>query len=224
MINIDSLVKTFTLGEETITAVNHVSLQVEKGDFIAIVGPSGSGKSTLMNIIGLLDKADSGVYTFDGIDVTNLTDNEQAKIRNEKIGFVFQSFFLLQKLTALENVMVPLLYRGLSEKDAKAKAADMLDRLGMSDRKKHMPKQLSGGQQQRVAIARALVGNAELILADEPTGALDQSTGREIIKLLQELNENGQTIIIITHDNYIAHQAKRIVRIEDGFLREEEIQ
>jgi len=224
MINIDSLVKTFTLGEETITAVNHVSLQVEKGDFIAIVGPSGSGKSTLMNIIGLLDKADSGVYTFDGIDVTNLTDNEQAKIRNEKIGFVFQSFFLLQKLTALENVMVPLLYRGLSEKDAKAKAADMLDRLGMSDRKKHMPKQLSGGQQQRVAIARALVGNPELILADEPTGALDQSTGREIIKLLQELNENGQTIIIITHDNYIAHQAKRIVRIEDGFLREEEIQ
>ena len=224
MINIDSLVKTFTLGEETITAVNHVSLQVEKGDFIAIVGPSGSGKSTLMNIIGLLDKADSGVYTFDGIDVTNLTDNEQAKIRNEKIGFVFQSFFLLQKLTALENVMVPLLYRGLSEKDAKAKAADILDRLGMSDRKKHMPKQLSGGQQQRVAIARALVGNPELILADEPTGALDQSTGREIIKLLQELNENGQTIIIITHDNYIAHQAKRIVRIEDGFLREEEIQ
>ena len=217
MINIDSLVKTFTLGEETITAVNHVSLQVEKGDFIAIVGPSGSGKSTLMNIIGLLDKADSGVYTFDGIDVTNLTDNEQAKIRNEKIGFVFQSFFLL-------HVMVPLLYRGLSEKDAKAKAADMLDRLGMSDRKKHMPKQLSGGQQQRVAIARALVGNPELILADEPTGALDQSTGREIIKLLQELNENGQTIIIITHDNYIAHQAKRIVRIEDGFLREEEIQ
>ena len=224
MINIDSLVKSFTLGEETITAVNHVSLQVEKGDFIAIVGPSGSGKSTLMNIIGLLDKADSGVYTFDGIDVTNLTDNEQAKIRNEKIGFVFQSFFLLQKLTALENVMVPLLYRGLSEKDAKAKAAEMLDRLGMSDRKKHMPKQLSGGQQQRVAIARALVGNPELILADEPTGALDQSTGREIIKLLQELNENGQTIIIITHDNYIAHQAKRIVRIEDGFLREEEIQ
>lgn len=224
MIHIDSLVKQFTLGEETITAVNHVSLQVEKGDFIAIVGPSGSGKSTLMNIIGLLDKADSGVYTFDGIDVTNLTDNEQAKIRNEKIGFVFQSFFLLQKLTALENVMVPLLYRGLSEKEAKAKAADILDRLGMSDRKKHMPKQLSGGQQQRVAIARALVGNPELILADEPTGALDQSTGREIIKLLQGLNENGQTIIIITHDNYIAHQAKRIVRIEDGFLREEEIQ
>ena len=224
MINIDSLVKTFTLGDETITAVNNVSLQVEKGDFIAVVGPSGSGKSTLMNIIGLLDKADSGVYTFDGIDVTNLNDNEQVKIRNEKIGFVFQSFFLLQKLTALENVMVPLLYRGNSEKEAKIKATEILERLGMSDRKSHMPQQLSGGQQQRVAIARALVGNPELILADEPTGALDQATGREIIKLLQELNENGQTIIIITHDNFIAHQAKRIVRIEDGFLREEEIE
>ena len=224
MISIESLVKTFTLGEETITAVNNVSLHVEKGDFIAIVGPSGSGKSTLMNIIGLLDTADSGVYTFDGMDVTHLTDDEQAKIRNEKIGFVFQSFFLLQKLTAVENVMVPLLYRGVSEKEARVKASEMLDTLGMGDRKTHLPKQLSGGQQQRVAIARALVGRPELILADEPTGALDQTTGKEILKLLQELNKLGQTIIIITHDTFIASQAKRIVRIEDGALREEEIQ
>ncbi len=222
MINIDSLVKAFTLGDETIVAVNHVSLHVERGDFIAIVGPSGSGKSTLMNIIGLLDKADEGIYTFDGIDVTSLEDNQQAAIRNEKIGFVFQSFFLLQKLNAIENVMVPLLYRGVSEKEARERAAEILKKLGLEDRMNHLPKELSGGQQQRVAIARALVGNPELILADEPTGALDQTTGKEILKLLQELNRGGQTIIIITHDNFIAHQAKRIVRIEDGRLREEE--
>lgn len=222
MINIDSLVKAFTLGDETIVAVNHVSLHVKRGDFIAIVGPSGSGKSTLMNIIGLLDKADEGIYTFDGIDVTSLEDNQQAAIRNEKIGFVFQSFFLLQKLNAIENVMVPLLYRGVSEKEARERAAEILKKLGLEDRMNHLPKELSGGQQQRVAIARALVGNPELILADEPTGALDQTTGKEILKLLQELNRGGQTIIIITHDNFIAHQAKRIVRIEDGRLREEE--
>ena len=205
-------------------ACNHVSLHVDRGDFIAIVGPSGSGKSTLMNIIGLLDNADEGTYTFDGIDVTELDDNEQAKIRNEKIGFVFQSFFLLQKLNAIENVMVPLLYRGIGEKEAREMALDMLKALNLEGWETHMPNQLSGGQQQRVAIARALVGRPELILADEPTGALDQATGREILRLLQELNSRGQTIIIITHDNSIAKQAKRIVRIEDGVLREEEVQ
>ena len=204
-------------------ACNHVSLHVDRGDFIAIVGPSGSGKSTLMNIIGLLDNADEGTYTFDGIDVTELDDNEQAKIRNEKIGFVFQSFFLLQKLNAIENVMVPLLYRGIGEKEAREMALDMLKALNLEGWETHMPNQLSGGQQQRVAIARALVGRPELILADEPTGALDQATGREILRLLQELNSRGQTIIIITHDNSIAKQAKRIVRIEDGVLREEEV-
>ena len=224
MINIDSLVKTYTLGENKIMACNHVSLHVDRGDFIAIVGPSGSGKSTLMNIIGLLDNADEGTYTFDGIDVTELDDNEQAKIRNEKIGFVFQSFFLLQKLNAIENVMVPLLYRGIGEKEAREMALDMLKALNLEGWETHMPNQLSGGQQQRVAIARALVGRPELILADEPTGALDQATGREILRLLQELNSRGQTIIIITHDNSIAKQAKRIVRIEDGVLREEEVQ
>jgi len=221
MISIDAMVKKFTLGEETITAVNRVSLHVDRGEFIAIIGPSGSGKSTLMNIIGLLDNADEGIYLLDGIDVTGLEDNQQATIRNEKIGFVFQSFFLLQKLNAVENVMVPLLYRGVPEKEARKRAVDMLEKLNMSDRKTHLPKQLSGGQQQRVAIARALVGEPELILADEPTGALDSNTGKEILKLLQELNDNGQTIIIITHDDFIAHQAKRILRIEDGVLREE---
>ena len=207
------MVKKFTLGEETITAVNRVSLHVDRGEFIAIIGPSGSGKSTLMNIIGLLDNADEGIYLLDGIDVTGLEDNQQATIRNEKIGFVFQSFFLLQKLNAVENVMVPLLYRGVPEKEARKRAVDMLEKLNMSDRKTHLPKQLSGGQQQRVAIARALVGEPELILADEPTGALDSNTGKEILKLLQELNDNGQTIIIITHDDFIAHLAKRILRI-----------
>lgn len=221
MIKLDSLVKRFSLGEETIAAVNDVSLEVAEGDYIAIVGPSGSGKSTLMNIIGLLDRADEGVYLFDEKDVTQLTDDEQAEIRNGKIGFVFQSFFLLQKLTAVENVMVPLLYRGIGEKEAKAKAEAMLGRLGLADRMTHMPSQLSGGQQQRVAIARALVGDPALILADEPTGALDQTTGREIMEIFENLNRSGQTIILITHDESIAARAERILRMEDGVLREE---
>jgi len=221
MLEINNLVKKFTLGEETIVAVNHANLKVEAGEFIAIIGPSGSGKSTLMNIIGLLDNADEGTYTFEGLDVTELEDDDQAVIRNEKIGFVFQSFHLLQKLTAIENVMVPLLYRGLDEKEARQMAEEMLTKLKMGERMGHLPNQLSGGQQQRVAIARALVGKPSLILADEPTGALDQSTGREILALLKELNEAGQTIVLITHDQGIAEQAKRIVHIEDGVLREE---
>ena len=221
MIHLDSLYKTFTLGDEAITAVNNANLHIEKGDMMAVIGPSGSGKSTLMNIIGLLDRADDGIYTFDGMDVTMLSDDEQAVIRNQKIGFVFQSFYLLQKLTALENVMVPLLYRNVGEKEAKEKALRMLERLNLGERVDHLPKQLSGGQQQRVAIARALVGEPELILADEPTGALDQATGREIMTLLKELNEGGQTIVIITHDAHIAEQTGRIVRIEDGVLKEE---
>lgn len=221
MLHIDSLVKQFTLGDETITAVNHVSFDVASGEFIAIIGPSGSGKSTLMNILGLLDRADEGVYAFDDKDVTQLSENEQATIRNEKIGFVFQSFYLLQKLTALENVMVPLLYRGVGEREARERAIKMLGRLKMEDRRNHMPQQLSGGQQQRVAIARALVGEPDLILADEPTGALDSATSKEILKLLKDLNDEGQTIIIITHDNSIAAQTKRILKIEDGVIREE---
>ena len=220
MIELNSLVKKFTLGDETITAVNNANLNVDSGEFISIIGPSGSGKSTLMTILGLLDRADSGTYLFDGMDVTQLSDNEQATIRNEKIGFVFQSFYLLQKLTAVENVMVPLLYRGTGEKEARSRAEEMLGKLKMENRKGHLPNQLSGGQQQRVAIARALVGKPELILADEPTGALDRNTGGEILRLLQEVNEDGQTIVLITHDNSIAEQTKRIIRIEDGVLRE----
>ena len=220
MIQLNSLVKQFTLGDETITAVNHANLTVNAGEFLSIIGPSGSGKSTLMNILGLLDNADEGTYMFNGIDVTDLTDDEQAEIRNEKIGFVFQSFHLLQKLTAIENVIVPLLYRGIPEKEAREKGMEMLDLLKMTDRSNHLPQQLSGGQQQRVAIARALVGSPDLILADEPTGALDSSTGKEILRLLQELNDRGQTIILITHDNSIAEKTTRIIHIEDGVLKE----
>ena len=220
MIELRSLVRKFTLGDETIMAVDHVDLTVNKGDYISIVGPSGSGKSTLMNIIGLLDRADGGEYLFDGTDVTSISDDMQAEIRNQKIGFVFQSFYLLPKMNAVENVMVPLLYRGISEKEARERSKAMLERMGLGDRINHLPTELSGGQQQRVAIARALVGEPELILADEPTGALDSKSGKEIVRLLKELNDNGQTIILITHDEKIAKEAKRRVAITDGRISE----
>lgn len=216
MIELDSLYKRFTMGEETVTAVDGISMEIEEGDFVSIVGPSGSGKSTLMNIIGMLDTADEGAYRFDGQDVTGLSDDEQTMLRNRSIGFVFQSFHLLPRLTAEENVMVPLLYRGVPEKEAGEKARQLLQKLGLASRTDHLPSQLSGGQQQRTAIARALIGQPKLILADEPTGALDQATGREIISLMKELNVTGQTIVLITHDMQIAAQAKKIVRIEDG--------
>lgn len=218
MIAMNDLTKAYQMGDETICAVNHIDFQVEKGEFVSIVGPSGSGKSTLMNIIGLLDTADSGTYLLAGKDVTQLTDNEQAKIRNEKIGFVFQSFNLLPKMSAIENVMVPLLYKGMSEKEAKATAMALLEKMKLSDRYKHLPFQLSGGQQQRVAIARALSCSPDIILADEPTGALDSKTGTEIMELLSTLNEKGQTILLITHDLNIAAKAKRVVTIADGKL------
>ena len=222
MIELKNIVKQFALGDETITAVNDVSLNIEDGDFVSIVGPSGSGKSTLMNILGLLDTADSGTYLLDGRDVTQLDDDEQAEIRNKTIGFVFQSFHLLSRLNAIENVMVPLLYRGIGEDAAREQAKTVLTKMGLGDRMEHLPKQLSGGQQQRVAIARALVGKPELILADEPTGALDQATGREIMALLKELNREGQTIVLITHDIKLADQAKRKISIEDGRISVEE--
>ena len=220
MIELKSLVRKFTLGDETIMAVDHVDLTVNKGDFISIVGPSGSGKSTLMNIIGLLDRADEGEYLFDGTDVTSLSDDAQAEIRNQKIGFVFQSFFLLSKMNAVENVMVPLLYRGISENEARKRAMVILKKMGLENRMDHLPTELSGGQQQRVAIARALVGEPELILADEPTGALDSKSGKDIVALLKELNEGGQTIILITHDEKIAKEAKRRISITDGRICE----
>ena len=222
MIKIENLKKSYFLGDEEIKAINDVTLNVEKGEYLAIVGPSGSGKSTLMNIIGLLDVADSGKYILDGLDISNTTEDRLAKIRNEKIGFIFQSFNLLGKLDALENVMVPLIYKGYTEERARKKAYELLESVGLSGREKHRPNQLSGGQQQRVAIARALACNPEIILADEPTGALDSKTGVDIMNELERLNEKGQTIILITHDINIASRAKRIVRISDGKLYEED--
>lgn len=221
LIEIKDMNKTFVMGDEEIKAIDNVNFKVEKGEFISIIGPSGSGKSTLMNILGLLDIADTGEYFLDGENVENLSENKLAEVRNRKIGFIFQNFNLLQKLNASENVQVSLLYQGISGKDAKKISYEYLDKVGLKGREKHLPTQLSGGQQQRVAIARALVSNPEIILADEPTGALDSKTSVEIMNMLEELNRKGQTIIIITHDINVARKAKRIMRISDGKLFEE---
>ena len=222
MINIKKVSKSFTLGDEIIKAVNNITFNVEKGEFVAIVGPSGSGKSTLMNVLGLLDVPDSGEYYLDGINISEASDDELANIRNQKIGFIFQNFNLLGKMTALENVEVPLIYNGKTEEDARKIAKKLLEKVNLKERMNHLPNQLSGGQQQRVAIARALACNPEIILADEPTGALDSKTGIDIMNLLKDLNDNGQTIILITHDLNIAKKAKRVVKISDGKLYEED--
>lgn len=221
MIKLINIKKYFTMGDEQIKALDDVTLHVQKGEYLSIIGPSGSGKSTLMNILGLLDVPDEGEYLLDGINTENLTDNSLAKLRNKKIGFIFQNFNLLPKLTAWENIQVPLIYQGKNAKESKKIAYKYLEKVGLKGRENHLPKQLSGGQQQRVAIARALSCQPEIILADEPTGALDSKTGREIKDMLKELNKEGQTIVLITHDNSMAQEAKRIVRIADGKLYEE---
>ncbi|PJN92000.1 ABC transporter ATP-binding protein, partial [Bacillus sp. mrc49] len=212
--------KSYELGGETVKALQDVCLTIDKGDFISIIGPSGSGKSTFMNMIGCLDKPDTGEYLLDGKEVEKMKDNELAAIRNIKIGFIFQNFNLLAKLTALENVELPLVYRGVSVKERKEAAVSCLDRVGLGDRMNHLPNQLSGGQQQRVAIARAVAGNPPVLLADEPTGALDSKTSKEVLQMLKDLNEKGQTIILITHDMEVAKEATRVVRIQDGQLFE----
>jgi len=218
MIVLKNLCKTYQMGDEPIKALDNASLKIKDGDYISIEGPSGSGKSTLMNMIGLLDIPDSGTYELNGENVAEKSDAELAKIRNQNIGFVFQNFNLIPKLTAVENVMVPLLYRGIKEKESEKIAMEYLTKVGLESRANHIPVQLSGGQQQRVAIARALAGQPELILADEPTGALDQKTGKSIMDLLDDLNKQGQTIIVITHDHSVALRAKRYMRIQDGVL------
>lgn len=220
MIELKNINKSFVLGDQVIKALNNVNFKVKKGEFISIIGPSGSGKSTMMNILGLLDIADSGEYLLDEINIKDANDATLADIRNKKIGFIFQSFNLLPKMNALENVQVPLMYRGISKKESTKKAYEYLEKVGLKGREKHMPSQLSGGQQQRVAIARALIGEPEIILADEPTGALDSKTGNDVMELLQELNKEGQTIIVITHDIGIANRAKRILKMMDGKLEE----
>ncbi|MFF2450255.1 ABC transporter ATP-binding protein [Neobacillus sp. NPDC058068] len=220
IIQISNLMKTYRLGGETVHALNNVSLEIEKGEFLAIIGPSGSGKSTLMNMIGCLDRPQTGKYLLDGKDIGKMNDNQLATIRNQKIGFIFQNFNLLTKLTALENVELPLLYAGVSSKERRERALEGLNKVGLKERAGHLPTQLSGGQQQRVAIARALAGNPAILLADEPTGALDSKTSKEILQVMKELNELGNTIILITHDLAIAKQANRMVSIQDGQLLE----
>lgn len=221
MIELKNINKEFYLGGETIKALDNVNFKIEKGEFVSIIGPSGSGKSTLMNILGLLDVPNSGEYFIDGINVIKAKEKELAKIRNRKIGFIFQNFNLLGKLTAVENIQIPMIYQGKTNEESRKKAYELLEKVGLKGREQHLPSQLSGGQQQRVAIARALSCNPEIILADEPTGALDSRTSIEIMNELEELNNKGQTIILITHDINVAKRAKRMVRIADGKLYEE---
>jgi putative ABC transport system ATP-binding protein len=214
------IVKTYTMGEEEQTVLKNINLKISDGEFLSILGPSGSGKSTLMNIIGCLDVPTSGEYVLNGNVVEGLDEIDLSIIRNQEIGFIFQQFQLLPRLTALQNVELPLIYAGVPEKDRKLRAKEMLVRVGLGEKIKNRPNQLSGGQQQRVAIARALVTHPTILLADEPTGALDQSTGQQIIQLFKELNEEGRTIVMITHDENIALNATRTVKILDGILSE----
>lgn len=221
MIRIKDLSKCYRIGDEEVHALDHASLHVSPGEFVGIIGPSGSGKSTLMNIIGCLDVADSGEYLLDGIPIENYSENELAHIRNRKIGFVFQSFNLIPKLTAEENVELPLIYQGIKKDERTERVAAALERVKLGKRANHFPTELSGGQQQRVAIARAIVTRPSLILADEPTGNLDSKTTVEIMDIFHELHDQGNTIVLITHDDSVAAQAGRRVRILDGHLTEE---
>ena len=218
--HMDHINKFYPMGDEQAHILKDVALDLEEGEYLSVLGPSGSGKSTLMNIIGCLDTASSGTYTLHGREIEDLDEAELAAIRSAEIGFIFQNSQLLPRLTAQKNVELPLIYAGVSPRERKRRAREMLDRVGLSDRMDHYPNQLSGGQQQRVAIARALVGNPSILLADEPTGALDQKTGRQVMSLFGELNSEGRTVIMITHDMNIAKYARRVVHIIDGVLTE----
>ncbi|MDY5022988.1 MAG: ABC transporter ATP-binding protein [Blautia sp.] len=220
MIKLHDVCKTYYIGDETVHALDHANLCVQQGEFVSIIGPSGSGKSTMMNIIGCLDTADEGEYILDGIPIEEYSESELAKIRNKKIGFVFQNFNLLPKLTAEENVELPLIYQRISHGERKKRVQEALKRVGLWERRRHLPTELSGGQQQRVAIARALVTHPSLFLADEPTGNLDSRTGAEIMKLFHQLHEAGNTIVLITHDNGVADEAERKIYIRDGKVSE----
>ena len=218
IIETKNLCKSFQVGSETVQALKGVDLSVQKGEFLSIMGPSGSGKTTLMNIIGCLDTPTSGTYHLNNKLVNELDDDDLAMIRNKEIGFVFQSFHLLARNSALSNVLLPLKYAGKKETDAQIMAEEVLKKVGLTNRMNHSPSELSGGQQQRVAIARALVNNPSIIFADEPTGNLDTQTGNDVMNLFKELNEQGQTIILITHEEDIAMQSKRIINIKDGLI------
>ncbi|NCB51088.1 MAG: ABC transporter ATP-binding protein [Clostridia bacterium] len=216
LIEFKEIYKIYKMGETVVNAVDGISLTIDEGEFVAIVGQSGSGKSTCMNIIGCLDVPTRGQYILNGNDVGKLGDNDLAKIRNKMLGFIFQQYNLLPKLNVLENVEVSMIYGGVPKEERIERAARALERVDLSDKLKNMPSQLSGGQQQRVSIARALAGNPSVILADEPTGALDSKTGRDVLRLMEELNREGNTIVLITHDNLIANLAPRIIRLSDG--------
>ncbi len=216
MIKIEDMYKIYKVGDSEVRALDGVSLHIKPKEFVSIIGPSGSGKSTLMNMIGCLDTATEGKYFIDGVPIENLSENQLAAIRNKKIGFIFQVYNLLPKLTALENVELPLIYQGIHARERREMAIEALKKVGMEQRMHHKPKELSGGQQQRVAIARALAPRPPLILADEPTGALDSKTGVQVMEMLKEIHSDGNTVVLITHNTDIARQAQRVIRIADG--------
>lgn len=220
MIDIKNMSKIYEMGNNKVYALNNINLNIKEHEFVSIIGPSGSGKSTLMNMLGCLDVPTEGTYILDGKPISKMSDDELAEIRNKKIGFVFQGFNLLPKLTAIENVELPLIYQNISAKERRERAKKALASVGLEERINHTPNELSGGQQQRVAIARALITNPPLILADEPTGNLDSKSGKEVMEIFKSLNEQGNTIVLITHDNDVAREAKRIIRIQDGKLTE----
>ncbi len=218
MLALSNIIKSFQNGEETVTAINNVSLTIQENEFVAIMGSSGSGKSTLMNVLGCLDTPNSGIYMLNNEDVAAMSDDALSKIRNKHIGFIFQTFHLLPKLDAFENVKLPLRYSDIDENEAGKRANVLIDRVGLSHRKHHKPFEMSGGQRQRVAIARALINQPSVILADEPTGNLDSKTSNEIMELLTELHEQGQTIVMVTHEDEIAEYAQRVVHMKDGVI------
>ena len=221
MLKINKLHKSYKMGDSSLHVLKGINLNVEKGEMVAIMGSSGSGKSTLLNIIGILDELDSGEYTLDGIEIKDLTEKKAAQYRNKFLGFVFQSFNLINFKNALENVALPLYYQGLMRKERQEKAMFHLEKVGLADWSTHLPNELSGGQKQRVAIARALAAEPKLLLADEPTGALDSATSQEIMQFLQQLNDEGKTILIVTHEEDISLMCKRIVRLKDGIIMED---
>ena len=223
LINIKEIGRKYVIGSEVIHALKSVSLDINKGEFVALMGPSGSGKSTLMNILGCLDTPSSGTYILNGTNVSHMTDDALAEVRNQEIGFVFQTFNLLPRSTALDNVALPLIYAGSSKKDRQARAAKALENVNLGNRMDHKPNELSGGQRQRVAVARALINNPSIILADEPTGNLDTKTSIEIMGLLEEIHSKGNTIILVTHEEDIAQHAHRIVRMRDGLIENDYI-